>query len=125
MGYIDLRIVQAAGERLSEQISILLNLLEELKQTEQKIKDMAYMDETLYLLQKSQQEIEEEIQSLQAFVQCLDAVGNTWKRTEQKIADVYNLESVVYPRTEFRVSHITGLEKYENLISCLKGGCYE
>ena len=44
MTYIDFKIVQAAGERLSEQISILRELKEELTLAEYKIRDMAYRD---------------------------------------------------------------------------------
>lgn len=119
MGYIDLKVVQAVGERLLEQISILQNLREELRQTKKRIKDMAYMEEALYLLRKSEREIEEEIQSLQNFVQCLESVSNIYRTTEDRIADVYNLEQIVYPKTEFRTSRISGLDGYEHLLEFL------
>lgn len=117
MGYIDIKHVQAVKERLLGQISILQNLQEELKQTEQKIKDMAYMEETLYLLRKSRKEAEEEIHTLSCFAQCLEEAAGICKKTEQRIADVYNLDVIAYPKSIFRTSYISGLEANRHLLT--------
>ena len=117
MTYIDFKIVQAAGERLSEQISILRELKEELTLAEYKIRDMAYMDETIYLLRRSRDELQEEMDILRCMAQCLEEGGALYKKTEQGIADTYDLERIIYPKTVFGTSHISGLDGYENLLA--------
>lgn len=117
MTYIDFKSVQAAKERLSEQISILRELKNELIQTEYKIRDMAYMDETIYLLLRSRDELQEEINTLRCMVQCLEEAAEMYRKTEQRIADTYDLESVVYPKTKFGTSRISGLDGYGELLA--------
>ena len=116
MSYIDLKLVQAAGDRLSGQISILRSLQEELARTEQKIKDMAYTEEVLYDLKKAREELAGDIDILNSFVRCIEEAQDVYQGTEQRITDVYDLERVIHPETVFGTSRITGLDKYESLL---------
>ena len=50
-------------------------------------------------------------------VQCLEGAGELFKKTEQGIADTYDLERIIYPKTVFGTSHISGLDGYENLLA--------
>lgn len=117
MSYIDFKCVQAARERLSGQISILREIQEELEQTEHRIEDMVYTEEAVCLLHKGYEEVQEEIKILQSFVKCLEEVEEVWKKTECRIADMYDLEIRAYPRTVFGTSRITGLDGYEQLLA--------
>ena len=117
MSYIDFKCVQAAAAGLSGQISILREIEEELKQSEHRIRDMAYTDETVYLLRKSQEEVQEEIRNLQHLSACLEELCAIWKKTEGRISDTYNLEFTVYPKTVFGTSRITGLDGFEHLLT--------
>lgn len=116
MGYIHFEIVQAAAEGLLGQLSILNNIKEEIIRAEQILGQMDYMGDTLYCLKKSRREIDEQIRVLRESAGCLLEITQAFKETEQRISDVYNLETIQYERTRFDTSIISGLEPFEHML---------
>lgn len=116
MRIINLKGVQAIDGRLLEQIYFLKKILEELEQTECLVREMSFTRKTVQLLNKGKKEIEEEIQTLQQMVGCLQSVREIYTETEQRIADMYDMERIVYPKAVFGRSTITGLDGLEELL---------
>ena len=106
----------AAAEELRKQITKLEHLLEEIGQTEVKIKHMAYMDQTRKALAESKVALESHVRTLTSVVAVLQDVCREYSKTDKKIADRYNLDTVEYPETRFDISKITGLEEYQSLM---------
>jgi len=119
MNSIHLERVQAAGEWLLGQMLVLEDMIEELERIKRIISEMSFTEETEILLKKSQEELETEIRTMRQMSECLSDVVMTYGKTEQKIADLYNLETTRNPRTRFGVSRITGSFGYKSL-ACLK-----
>lgn len=115
MSYIDFEKIQAAGGRLLEQVSILEKIRNELAYTEQKIRGFVYTEQAVHELRKSRQEIEEEIAGLQKMAECLYTVTELAKRTEQKITETYDLDTVTFSPVQFRTSRIRVEEGCESL----------
>ncbi|WP_418747229.1 hypothetical protein [Frisingicoccus sp.] len=107
--------VQAAREGLLEQVSMLRSIQGELLETEQKIKYMSFTEQTVLYLKSGIQELEEEISALQSMADCLERVMQICLKTEQRICDCYNMERLVYPRTTFARSSLSGLEGCKTL----------
>lgn len=116
MSTIYLERVQTAAERLSEQISVLREMRDELNQARLRIQEMAFTQQTVVMLEQSGKELEEEIVTLQRMKECLDEIVRIYEKTEARITDVYDMEQICYPRTDFRVSRIMGLERYVSLM---------
>ena len=116
MNRVDLKQLTVGAEQLERQVRRLEGLCEEILRTEEKIKHMSYMDKTRRLLMRSREELEEycRVQSLMAKV-LLEAC-DSYIRTEERIVDRYNLDTVVCPPTRFDTSRITGMEEYQSLM---------
>lgn len=122
MSYIELKSVQAAGDRLLEQTSILNNISEELNQIEQSLRATSYIEEPLRLLKDCRHKMEEETHTLNQMGECLKEVSQVYRETEDKITDMYNLDHIEYPKTQFGVSQITGLDEYKEFIIFRRAG---
>lgn len=116
MNCVDLRRMRRVGEELTRQVTALGLLREELCQAEEKIKYMAYVDETRQIFAQSREAMDENIRVLTTMAAVLREAAVQYHRTEEKIADRYNLDTVVYPDTQFGVSRITGMEAYKPLM---------
>lgn len=116
MEYVNLKQMQTVEERLSEQIATLRLLREEILQTERNIKHMAYMDKTRTALVKSREALDENIRVLSSMKEVICVVCLEYRRMDERIADCYNLDIVVYPETRFGTSRITGMEEYQSLM---------
>lgn len=117
MSYIHLKNVRAVGDNLLEHSSILKNIYEEIKVIEGRLSTTSYIDEAMYLMKECEGELEEQAIILRQLGSCLLEVTQVYKDTENKIADYYNLEVIENPKTEFGLCKITGLEKYEHLLT--------
>ncbi len=117
MSYIHLKNVRAVGDHMLEHSSILKNINEEIKKIEESLKTTSYMDEAMYLMKECEEELEEECLTLRQLSSCLLEVTRVYEDTENKIADYYNLEVIVNPKTEFGRSKITGLDEFRHLLT--------
>lgn len=116
MNRMNLVYMQTIEEQLRKQIIVLRLLCEETLQTEEKIKHMAYMDKTKRALVKSREALNKDIRILDSMAAVLREVRLEYCRTEERITDRYNLDTVLYPETQFATSKITGMEKYQSLL---------
>lgn len=114
--YADLKWLRAAGEQLERQIAVLQQLYEETVQAEEKIKYMSYTDKTKQALAKSKGALDENIRVLTLMARVIHDALLSYNRTEEQIVDHYNLDVVIYPKTRFDTSRITGLEDYRSLM---------
>lgn len=112
----NLRQLQTAGEQLQKQIRILRILYEETLQAEKKIEYMSYMDQTKRAFSQSREAIAENIRVLSSMAEVLQNTSIEYCRTEDRITDRYNLDTVIYPETRFDTSRITGMEEYRSLM---------
>lgn len=117
MSYIDFEKIQAAGSRLLEQVSILEQIRDELEYTEQKIRTYVYTEQTVHEIKKSRQELEAEIAGLQKMSECLYTVTDLVKKTEQKITETYDLDTVTFSPVRYQTSRIRVEEGCESLFS--------
>lgn len=115
MNEINLKKVQAALDELPEQIFLLQNMLMELEKTEFILKKMSYTEISISYIKRAIQEITEEIGSLTQMQICIEEVVHIYRKMEQNIADTYDLECIVYPRTSFGRNRIGGMASYEHL----------
>lgn len=113
---INLSQMQEIGEKLKKQAQILRNLAEETEQAEQKIKDMSYMDRTRQALIRTGESLEENIRVLTEMSSVIREAVRQYRRTEEKITDRCNLDTVDDPQPRFGVSRITGLNDYRMLL---------
>lgn len=116
MNRVNLRHLQEAEDQLLKQIMTLRLLYEETLQAEEKIKHMAYMDKSRWALVRSRETLDENIRVLTAMAEVLRKARMEYRRTEERIADRYNLDTVIYPETRFETSRITGMEEYGSLM---------
>ena len=114
--YADLNWLRAAGDQLERQITVLRQLYEETVQAEEKIKYMSYTDKTKQALAKSKGALDENIRVLTLMAGALRDALLSYSRTEEQIVDHYNLDVVIYPKTRFETSRISGLEDYQSLM---------
>ena len=117
MSYIHLKNVRAACDDLLEQTSTLKQIYEEIKKIEMSLSTTSYIENAMYLMKECEGELEEEALTMGQLSNCLLEVANVYEKTENKIADCYNLEVIQYPKTTFGISKITGLEEFENLLT--------
>lgn len=116
MKYINIRSVQAVRERLLEQVFILKTAIENIRETEQKLQGMSLMDETRYLLDQSRRELEDEVQGHQSMAECLASICAVCKKSEENIVQMYDLEQIIYPDTDYGVSDLTDLDDFADII---------
>lgn len=116
MNRIDLRRLMDTAEQLERQTERMKQLYEAAMQTEKKIKYMSYMDKTRRLLAKTKESLEENIRIQSLMAEVLWEACDSYRRTEERIVDRYNLDTVVYPATRFATSRITGMEEYRSLM---------
>lgn len=116
MNRVDLKRLQIAQEQLKKQIAVMRQLYEETLQTEEKIKNMDYMDRTKSILIKSRESMAENIRVLTLMAEVLREAELKYRKTEAQITDRYNLDTVIYPKTRFETSRITGMEEYQLLM---------
>lgn len=116
MNCVNLRHMQIAREQLREQIVTLRILYEEILRAEEKIKHMAYMDRTKIALSRSRESLGENIRVLTSMAEILNEACLEYRKTEGRITDRYNLDTVIYPKTRFETSRITGMEEYQSLM---------
>ena len=116
MNNISLKKVQAVINRLPEQISFLRKIKEELEIMETCLKE----DEVTYPIykniNKSCKEIEEELRVLMQMQECLNNILAISQDTERKITEIYNMETILYPKTQFGISKISGLQHHKKLM---------
>lgn len=117
MSYIDFEKIQAAGSRLLEQVLILEDIWDELTYAEQKIRSFAYTEPVVSELRESRLEIEAEIAGLRKMAECLYAVTELAKKTEQRITETYDLDTVTFSPVRFQISRIKVEEGCESLFS--------
>lgn len=116
MNNMNLKNVQAAADRLPKQVSFLYKIKQELELMEGSLKENEATYPIYRNINRSRNGIEEEIRVLTQMKACLDNIIMLSKHTESKIADVYHMETILYPQTTFGVSKITGLQHYQNLM---------
>ena len=116
MNRVVLKRLQVAQGQLRKQIAVMRQLYEETLQAEQIIKNMDYMDRTKSILIKSRESMEENIRVLTLMAEVLHEAGLEYRKTEARITDRYNLDTVIYPKTRFETSRITGMEEYQSLM---------
>lgn len=114
--YIDFRRVQVCEEQIQKQIAALRLVQEEIRQAEEDVRHMSYMEKTRQELFMAQQELAENIRVLSALASVLEETCGEYRRTEAQIIDRYNLDIEIYPDTRFEVSRITGMEQYRELM---------
>lgn len=114
-------MLRAASEELLAQFAELQKFREELYNVRRILGQMESetLDEIGSLLNKNVQELEEEAALLKRMAECLQKIEQAFGRTEQAIADAYNLEQTPRGITKFAKSviKIEGISrKYVNLI---------
>lgn len=114
--YISLRNLQEMPEELRVQAGALARMYEELAAAEKRIKYMSYMDETKQILEQAKQSLDENIRDLIQMALVLEKVADGYRRTEAKITDYCNLDTVEYPETRFGASGIGNLKEYGQLM---------
>lgn len=114
--YTDLKHIRTVEERIHRQIRTLHFLYEEILQAEEKIKYMAYMDKSRLALFRCRESLDENIRVLTSMETVLREASAEYIRTEKRITDRCNLDSVLYPETRFEKSRITGMEEYQSLM---------
>lgn len=122
MGYIQLKNVRAVGDKLLEQTSGLKNINEEIKEIENSLRSTSYVEEVLHFIDQCEAELEEEILTMKQMGDCILDISQIYDQTESKIADMYDLEYVQYPKTQYGISKITGLDQYKDLLAFRKTG---
>lgn len=116
MNRVNLRHIQEVEDQLLKQIMTLRLLYEETMQAEEKIKHMAYMDRSRRALSRSRESLDENIRVLTSMAEVLCKARLEYQRTDERIIDRYNLDTVIYPETRFETSRITGMEVYRSLM---------
>ncbi len=116
METVDLKYLRIMEERIQRQIAVLRRLSGEVEQTEEGIRHLSYMEEPKQRLRESKKAMDENIQTLVSMASVLREVCQKYQGTEERIADQYNLDVVIYPETRFAASRITGMEEYQFLM---------
>lgn len=116
MNYVNLKCIQAAGERMQRQILQLRERKELLRDIEKRLELMSYTDAARQSLVRSMEVLDENIRILTCMRQCLGEVCRVYRKTEAAICDRYYLDTVLYPETHFATSYITGMEEYQSVL---------
>lgn len=116
MIYMEFQHVRAAVARLLEHVSGLKDIRNELEQSLQVIRRMSFTEETCRLLTECLKETEEEIRFFKQAADCLEQACESYCRTEQQIADTYNLEIIDEPNMKIAVNTFANLESKRDMI---------
>lgn len=113
---INLNHLREIEEKLRKQADGLSLLCEEVSRAQERVKELSYMDASRHALAQTGEALRENIRVLNQMAAAVREAAAQYERAERKITDRYNLDTVVYPQTQFSVSYITGLDEYRMLM---------
>ncbi|MDO4617056.1 MAG: hypothetical protein Q4B03_06325 [Lachnospiraceae bacterium] len=116
MTRIHIRQIRETIENLKEQINGLRRIEERLAELEKQISPAQNKEAVQQTLALGRTSVEENIRILFSMASALEEVYSAYTDTEKRITDRYNLDTIVYPATEFGISKITGLDEYDDLM---------
>ncbi|MDD2980434.1 MAG: hypothetical protein PHN80_10720 [Hespellia sp.] len=96
MTSVDIKKIQAASNRLLEQVKEFEVLIDELGQVEREIKGMTQTETTIENIHSLLGQLEEELSTHRCMAESLAAAASIYKKTEDDIVSMYELERVVY-----------------------------
>ena len=113
---ISLSRLQEIEKQLRKQIAALHLICQETEQAEYKIKHISYTEKTQHTLIKLKESLNDNIRVLTLMATVINEAIAQYHRAEKEITDRYNLDIVFYPKAEFAVNYITGLDNCRSLI---------
>lgn len=121
-GCVNLNVLQIACDRLEDQVERLQKMAAQIRQIEKKVEIIGQEEGMKEAVIKSRKSLEAHINMIKSMIECLKCVQEEYRKTEEQVADRYNLEVIEYPKVHFAVSKITGMESFWPLMPFFKEG---
>lgn len=113
---VNVRRFQIDEEKIAGQIRAISRICDEIAEIEEVVAGMSYMDEVLAFLCRTKEALEDHIRVMRMMKNVLQEAESKYIKVENQIVDQYNLDVVIYPRTNFGKSKIEGMRAFQSLL---------
>lgn len=113
---VSVRRLQIQEEKMAGQIRAISRICDEIVEIEEETASMSYMDDVLAFLWRSKEALEDNLRVMELMKNILQEAESKYIKVENQIVDQYNLDVVIYPRTNFGKSKIEGMGEFQSLL---------